>query len=142
MIETQLSERQKALIANWLRRKHLPPLGYTFDRTRTYFVLDPEVAPLIRQAFERVLEGIMPVEVLRRLNEELGFRTPLRGVTGGKPLARGAFYRILHDPFYTGRIRSRFGIVAGEHEAIVCEGEYSQVQELLGTRGRRPQRFE
>lgn len=134
---SELSANQQARLANWFRLKRLPPLGYVHDKKRTRFLPDPTIAPLVRQAFERVLDGVMPVEVLRRLNDELGFRTPRRGRLGGRPLARGAFYRMLHDPFYAGKIRSDFGIIPGEHEAILSDLEYQKVQATLGNRGRR-----
>lgn len=140
MLDTPLNERQCALLANWLRLKHLPPLGYMHDQTRSRFLLDPTFAPLVRRAFEKVLEGDMPHDVLAHVNDELGFRSPLRGQTGGRPLSRGAFYRLLGDPFYAGRLRSRFGTVPGEHEAIVSEDEFARVREVLGARGRRPAR--
>lgn len=133
---TDLTPRQQMLLANWLRLKHLPPPGYVHDPTRTRFVLDADTAPLLRRAWERVIEGVPVDQVLALLNDELGYRTVVRGRTGGKPLSRTVFYRILRDPFYSGRIRSRFGLVDGEHEAIVTVAEFEIVQEMLTKRRR------
>lgn len=133
---TDLTPRQQMLLANWLRRQHLPPPGYVHTPNRMSFVLDPATAPLLRAAWERVLDGVPVDQVLALLNEELGFRTILRGRTGGKPLSRTVFYRILRDPFYCGKIQSRFGLVDGEHEPIVTLAEFEIVQEMLAKRRR------
>lgn len=132
-----LTPREQTLLANWLRLKHLPPPGYMHSPTRMRFLLDPQTAPLLRRAWERVLDGVPVDDVLLILNDELGFRTVVRGKTGGKPLSRAVFYRILRDPFYSGRIRSRFGLVDGEHEAMVSVEEFETVQRMLASRRRR-----
>lgn len=138
LCDPSMTQRERVLFARWLRVKHLPPIGYMRNRYRTGFVLDPGTAPLLRQAWERVLAG-EPVDAVHRyLNDEIGFRTPIRGRIGGKPIARGAFYRMLRDPFYAGRIRTPDGIVEGEHEPIVTGDQFTTVQSLLTARRRNP----
>ena len=50
---------------------------------------------------------------------------------GGKPLARGALYRMLQNPIYRGRIAHKDKSYPGEHEAIVPKGLWDKVQQRL-----------
>ena len=134
LYDSPTTDRERVLLARWLRVKHLPPVGYIHNRYGTAFMLDPATAPLLRQAWERVLAGVAVDQVHRELNDELEFRTPRRGQTGGRPLARGAFYRMLRDPFYSGKIRSHLGTVEGEQEALVTDEQFGAVQEMLTRR--------
>lgn len=50
---------------------------------------------------------------------------------GGKPLARGALYHMLRNPIYCGRIVHKDQHYPGEHEAIIDEALWEEVQSRL-----------
>ena len=51
--------------------------------------------------------------------------------TGGNPLARGALYTMLRNRIYRGRIVHKDKHYPGEHEAIVDEALWDEVQRQL-----------
>lgn len=111
-----------------------PPPGYLPDRTdpeRRVVVTDPERFPLIRRAFDLILKGVRPNEVLRLLNDVWGYRTPLGLRGGGKPLSRPTFYELLGNTFYYGWIRFKGELFAGKHEPMLSADEFRHVQRVL-----------
>lgn len=109
-----------------------PPLGYRSGDRRAPGApsLDPDpiVAPLIRQAFTWVADGVVTG---RRLNRKL-LALGLKG-RGGKPLALSRLYAILHNPVYAGRIENRgWGTsTRGDFTPIVTEELFARVQRQL-----------
>lgn len=116
----------------WLT--HTPPLGYLMVRDEVPIIKDPVRFPLIRRAWDEVLAGRLPAEVLRRLNDKWGLRTRQFKRRGGGPLCRSAFYHLLSDPFYKGLIvlRTTGETFAGSHPPMVTVSEFDRVQEILG----------
>lgn len=58
---------------------------------------------LLKRAFHLIVSGTeIPAEVLRKLNDDWGYRTRKRKHQGGKPMTVSQFYAILSDPFYYG----------------------------------------
>lgn len=114
------------------------PVGYLNDplkpKGQKVIFLDPERGPFVRRMFEAVLQGVPPREVLRRMNEDWGFRT-----RAGRPLSRSAFYRLLTRPFYAGKFEYPQGSGTwheGSHPAIISVAEFERVQLLLRQQGR------
>ncbi len=105
---------------------------------------DPILFRLLRRAFNLILAGQAPSQILDKLNNEWGFRTLKRRKLGNKPLARSTLYRILADPFYYGRFEYPEGSgnwYQGKHTPMITEDEFWHMQELLGKEGRpRPQK--
>ena len=50
---------------------------------------------------------------------------------GGSPYSRGALYSILQNPIYIGKIRHKDQTYEGQHEAIIPQDLWSDVQNLL-----------
>ena len=99
-------------------------------------IVDKEHFPLIRKAFDLILtKNYTPPQVLDKLNNEWGYRRLKRRKTGGKPLSRGAFYRILKNPFYAGIISYNGQEKIGKHKAMITLEEYDRVQTFLGRNG-------
>ena len=64
---------------------------------------DPERFPLILKAWELMSTGIhSPVAILRKMNNEWGYRTIKHKRIGGKPMSRSMIYIVFTDPFYYG----------------------------------------
>jgi len=71
-------------------------------------------------------------QVLEILNDQWGFRTMRRARSGGAPLGRSAFYRLLTSTFYTGLMEHSGQIFRGKHPAMITQREFEEIQRLLG----------
>ncbi len=101
------------------------PLGYLSVRgadKRATLVHDPETAPLVRLAFDRVASGLSTQEEVR---EELRRR--------GLKIPRESFSRLIHNPIYCGRIvAAKWGIEGRlASSAIVTEETFRKAQAAL-----------
>jgi site-specific DNA recombinase len=109
------------------------PLGYA-ARKRNLVVI-PEEAETVRHIFRRYAA----VGSVRLLQQEL----QAHGMTGkswisasgrswgGKPLTRGALYRMLRNRIYRGEIVHRDQTYPGEHAAVIDPGLWDTVQARL-----------
>jgi hypothetical protein len=120
----------------WARLHHLPPIGYHIDVKNWRFVVDEALAPLVRLAWKLAVRGKSVDHILTVLNEEKGFRTPMRGKLGGKSLQISALYKLLTDPFYAGFIRYGERCCGGYHEPLVKAEDFLRVQAHLARRRR------
>jgi site-specific DNA recombinase len=122
---------------------HNPRLGYLLDPVSKEIVKDPDRFALVERMLRLILTGTMrPELVLKIANEQWHLRTRQYKRTGGKPVSRSTFYRMLSDPFYAGLNRLRDGrTYPGAHQAMITMDEFHRIQEILGRPGReRPQR--
>jgi len=127
----------------------LPSLGY--DVKERKLVVNPAEAKTVRHIFQRYVE----LRSVRELKEELdaaGIVSKIRMASdgsryGGQPLARGALYLMLQNRIYRGEIVHKGKSYPGEHEAIIDEPLWNNVQAILsgnrvnqahGTTGRAP----
>lgn len=101
---------------------------------------DPIRFPLIRKAWDMMLTGLYsPPQILRKLNDEWGYRTPKHKRIGGKPMCRSMIYQVFTDPFYYGEFEYPAGSGIwhkGKHQAMITKDEFDKVQILLGRKGR------
>lgn len=88
------------------------PLGYR--NISKGIEVDPVLAPLVQQAFERAATSRLP---LRALLAEM----TAKGLVSrtGKPLKVSAFWYMLRNPFYVGTIRWHGGLLPGSHVPLV-----------------------
>ena len=109
------------------------PLGYDWCERR--LVVNPVEAATVRLIFERYLR----LRSVRLLKEKLSrdgivskVRVSKQGCqSGGQPFGRGALYALLANPIYLGEIRHRKVRHPGQHQAIVDQAVWEQVQERL-----------
>lgn len=107
--------------------------GYINNLLDKTIELDPERAPLLRRAFELILQNTMkPSDVLKVLNEQWGYRTKKTRKSGGNPLSRTSFYDILSNPFYYGLCREKDLEYRGAHIPLLTEEEFHRIQVILG----------
>ncbi|NTZ42356.1 recombinase family protein [Altererythrobacter sp. SALINAS58] len=118
------------------------PLGYDLPEagTRKLRVNEAEAAT-VRRIFARYLE-LGSVHALQRELEEQGTRSKLRitatgKTSGGGAFSRGALFHLLRNRIYLGRIVHREQSFEGEHDAIVDEELFDQVQRQLDGNARR-----
>ena len=134
-MESLVNDRMEIMEMVYVRLHHLPPLGYRIDLQNWKFVLDESVVPAVRKMWELALAELPINQIVLKITEE-GFRTPLRGRTGGKPIHRSTLYDILRDPFYAGIILAGARACRGFHEPLVSDAEFLKVQWLLSDRRR------
>lgn len=111
----------------------VPPLGYEPDG-RTLKIVAKE-AEQVRTLFRLYLE----LGCVRKLQSELEYRgirskrwqTRNGRRMGGKVISRGSLYKILNNPIYIGQIRHREELHQGQHDAIIDESLWQDVQSQL-----------
>ena len=111
-----------------------PPLGYISSKTtgNKTLVPDPELAPLIKMAFELMSTGDVAIQDVLTQVTALGLRS-----LAGKPLAPQTFGNLLRNPIYYGRIIVESFEVdrEGDFEPIISKELFDQAQIALGKVG-------
>lgn len=132
----KLSKDVQRGIRSKLEKGHYPqlaPVGYLNDQVNHTIIADPERFEMVQRAFRLVLTRTYSVpQALRVLNEEWGFRTKRRAKSGGKSLARSAFYRMLSQLFYTGLMEHKGEVFQGQHPPLITQHEFDELQQILG----------
>jgi site-specific DNA recombinase len=114
----------------------LAPVGYinkTDEAGRKHIAINEPQASILRWSFEEIAKSIYNTEQIYKLAKKKGFK-------GTKSL----FWFAIRNPVYCGKIfiakykddESRF--VKGQHEPIISENLYYQVQDILDGRKREP----
>ena len=93
-------------------------------------VKEPD-ATIIRWSFEEIAKGTFNTEQIWKLAKEKGLKC-----------SKNAFWQVIRNPLYCGKIfipqfkdeESRF--VQGQHEPIISDSLYYEVQDILDGRGR------
>jgi site-specific DNA recombinase len=111
----------------------LVPLGYDLRDRRLY--VNNADAETVRLLFRLYLET-KSVRTLKVEADRLGIITKERATTntrskGGKPFTRGHLYRLLSNRIYLGQIEHRKSFYEGQHDAIVDQSLWEQVQQQL-----------
>ena len=102
------------------------PMGYNKEgkSLNVKFTIN-EVGKLIQKAFKWKLQGMENFRIMERLN------------VMGLNVSKQKMHKILTNPFYAGKIRSKFTngeIVDGKHPALISWVEFLQVQDILSGR--------
>ena len=112
-----------------------PPLGY--DVKDRKLVVNAQEAETVRHIFQRYLE-LRSVRLLKADLDAQGIVSKARKAAdgsayGGKPLARGALYLMLQNRIYRGEIVHKDKSYSGEHDAIIDERLWNEIQVILRT---------
>ncbi|WP_262694110.1 recombinase family protein [Kordiimonas aquimaris] len=111
----------------------VPPLGYE-PNGRSLKIINRE-AEQVRCIFNLYLE-LGCVRALKAELEQRGIRSK-RWLTkkgnhiGGNTISRGSLYKLLKNPIYIGHIRHGDQLHEGQHEAIIDQKLWQQVQDQL-----------
>jgi DNA invertase Pin-like site-specific DNA recombinase len=112
------------------------PLGYQVVERKLVPV--PEEAERVRTIMRRYLEiRNVPqlIEILRAEGVVTKVQQRVSGPhRGGIPFARGSLFYLLKNPVYRGKIVHKGKVYDGEHEAIVDEALWNQVQSHLAAK--------
>ncbi len=114
----QVSELSRQGMARKAERGILPccaPVGYRNYRKK--IEVDPVLAPLVRESFERAASSDLPLRALLAEMTSKGLVS-----RSGKPLSVSAFWYMLGNPFYAGIVRWKGRLIQGSHEPLV-DGE-------------------
>jgi site-specific DNA recombinase len=134
-----IAERIRDKIAAEKRRGRwvggAPPLGFDVDREHRRLVTNVDEAAVVRLIFRRFLQLGSVVGLVRELNSK-GYTTKARVTKKGKAVGgaqwnAGSVYRTLNNPAYVGLIRHKEQTYAGEHEAIIDQTLWDDVQDTL-----------
>ncbi len=114
-------------------RPCLPALGYLTERrpgeSKSRVIIDPVRSPIIRQMFEKVgIEKMTGRDVFRWICQ-VGFLT-----RAGKKVTLSMVYKILHNPYFTGRFEYPIGSgrwFQGEYEPIINQQVFDDTQRIL-----------
>jgi len=112
-----------------------PSLGY--DVKDKKLIVNKAEAETVRHIFQRYTE-LKSVRLLKADLDAAGIVSKARTASDGsrygqKPLARGALYLMLQNRIYRGETVHKDKNYPGEHEALVDEALWSEVQALLAS---------
>lgn len=107
-----------------------PPLGY--DTLHKKLVINKKEAKQVRFIFERFL-ATKSIKLLQQELKAANMRTKVfvsqRGhKRGGNPFTPNTLYGILKNPIYTGKILYYGDLYPGQHDAILDDATFQQVQ--------------
>ncbi len=99
--------------------------------------VDSKRFPILRKCWDLMLTGHhTPPQILKKLDEEWGFKTLKTLKQGGKAMSRSGIYKMFSNKFYAGLIKQPDGTwTKGIHKSMVTLEEYDRVQRLLGHKG-------
>lgn len=114
------------------------PLGY--DAIDKALIIVEAEADTVRQLFRLYLET-GSVRILKQRADGLGIKTKYRTrkdgrIQGGKPFSRGNLYQLLSNPLYIGKVVHHGDTYPGQHDAIVDQELWDNVQNLMASNTR------
>ncbi len=110
----------------------VPPIGYLNDVINKTIITDSDRWELVRILWDKMLTGTYSIaELTRYADEELNLTLPVRGKTGGKPMAYSSVCAMFKNPFYYGKIRFNGQLYDGTHTPMITEEEFEKVQQII-----------
>lgn len=110
----------------------VPPVGYLNDRIAKTVIADPDRFTSMRILWDKMLTGTYSMaQLVRVADKELHITTPVRGKTGGKPIAYSSLCNLFKNPFYTGKLPFKGELYPGNHPAMISDEEFERVQQII-----------
>ncbi|PLX35626.1 MAG: hypothetical protein C0605_09190 [Hyphomicrobiales bacterium] len=110
----------------------LPPIGY--DAVDKKLIVNDAEARNVQTLFQLYLEKKSVPQVIIAATKR-GILTKKRRYngrqTGGIPLTRGHLYQLLRNPIYAGRVQHKGKCYPGQHDAIIDQRIWDDVQRQL-----------
>lgn len=121
-------------------RPGLAPLGYLNDKIgikgEKMLFKDEQRFNLVKQAWQYMLTGNYTVPQILEKANEWGLTQPATRKRPERKLIMSKMYKIFTTPFYYGWYQWDGEWIKGNHEPMITEQEFDQVQFLLGRKGR------
>ncbi|MEO0474364.1 MAG: recombinase family protein [Planctomycetota bacterium] len=120
----------------------IPILGYDVDRSggSPKLVVNAKEAARVREIFRMYLEkgSLLPVVIeLSQKHWANKRRVTKKGKKlGGRPFDKATLYMLLTNPILTGKTKHKGELYDGEHEAIIDQETFDEVQRQLKVNGR------
>ena len=135
--ETKKGMNEKAAQGMW---PSCAPLGYMNvegDDGKKIIEPDPELAPLVRKAFEWYAGGNHSAKEVTKMLKEAG----LTYRKSGNPLPRSTIHQMFRNRIYTGQFEWNGKLYDGQYEPIISVELWEAVQDILDNRAaRRPKK--
>src|SRR5581483_6466552 len=134
--DTMRGQREKAEMGYY---PGIAPRGYLNNVATKTVVPDPQLAPIIRKAFERYAEGNLTIDDIRRELAKGGITTRANSQwksNGGNMIHRDLVRRMLSNPFYYGHFVYAGIHYEGKHEPLISQRLFDRVQTVLAGRCR------
>ncbi|WP_430417278.1 recombinase family protein [Parasphingorhabdus sp.] len=114
------------------------PIGYDLGDRK--LVVNSKEAETVRHLFQRYTELRSVPQLVDELAAQ-GYHTKVRQYKdgrqfGGVAFRTGALSQLLKNPIYTGKVRHKDAIYEGEHEAIIDQGLFDDVQSIFAANRR------
>jgi site-specific DNA recombinase len=110
----------------------VPPVGYLNDRIEKKVIADPDRFTAMRMLWDKMLTGTYSMAQLVKIaDKELHITTPVRGRTGGGPIAYSSICALFKNPFFTGKLPFKGELYDGNHPAMITEEEFERVQQII-----------
>lgn len=104
------------------------PMGYKNKLDDHSIVIDENLGPIVKKAFELARTGNYS---LNKLKKEL-YKMGLRGPRNGKELPKSSMARLLKNPFYYGEFIRCGQTYKGSHEPLISKELFDAVQHVQG----------
>ncbi|MGD1096527.1 MAG: recombinase family protein [Bryobacteraceae bacterium] len=118
-----------------------PILGYDVAPKGGALIVNAAEAKRVQEIFRLFLELgslLLVVEQLDRRDWRMKAWTTRKGrVRGGSRFSKTTLYALLTNVIYTGKVKFEERLIDGEHQRIVDDGTFDQVQERLSRNGRK-----
>ena len=112
--------------AEIVQPEQVPQEAFTAYKTKYDWELDPQMGPLMREAFELYDGGNYSLKLLVTTMKEKGLRTHF-----GRPLVKSQLHRLLSNPFYIGKMTWKGKLYDGKHEPLIGVELFERVQERM-----------
>jgi site-specific DNA recombinase len=116
----------------------LAPRGYLNDKATKTIVVDPGLAPIVKEAFETFAKGDKTLDHMRDFFARLGILSKKRFKTaknrGGLKLHHDWIRRFLRNPIYYGHFEYAGELYEGKHTPIISKELFDKVQGVLERR--------
>lgn len=112
--------------------------GYRYDAEEKLHVPDPVTAPIVRDLYQRYVDGASIYQLVQWLNRHEVPTVERGGKRGAPSWAESTLRGVLDNPFPTGRFIYRGETVDGAHEAIVPRELWEAYREKRRARATRP----